>query len=243
VVNGPNPPTDSNCASASGIDNATGITVAPDNKSVYVASSVGNSLAEFSRNQSTEELNQLNEPFDCVGTTAVNCSSATNISGPRAVAITPDGAGLYSTAGGASALIAFSRELPPVCSNASRTVLQDTPAQIALACTDVNGDPLDRAILMPPAHGTLSGDPDSGAVTYAPAAGYLGPDSLTFNAEDLPVPSQVSSPATVSIAVTAPVAPGATPQGAATVQRKKRKCKKHRKLRRGKCVRKKRKRK
>ncbi|MGZ5337020.1 MAG: Ig-like domain-containing protein, partial [Solirubrobacterales bacterium] len=177
-----------------------------------------------------------------IGTMVTNCAAVTNLFGARAVALTPEGGKLYVAAQGAG-LAAFSRELPPVCSNAYRTVLRDTPAQIALACTDVNGDPLDRSILVPPAHGTLSGDPDSGAVTYVPAAGYLGPDSLTFNAEDLPVPSQVSSPATVSIAVTAPVAPGATPQGAATVQRKKRKCKKHRKLRRGKCVRKKRKRK
>ena len=203
--NGVNNPTDANCAGASGLNGANSVIVAPDNKSVYVgASSVGlGDLAAFSRNQSTEGLNQLNDPDDCLGSLVTNCAAATNLFGARAVAIAPNNTRVYAAAQGAG-LAAFSRELGPTCSGAAVSVPHNTPTPIALNCTDPNADPLDRSILVQPGHGTLSGDPDTGTVTYTPVSGYTGPDSFIFNAEDLPPPSQVSGIATVSLTVAAP---------------------------------------
>ena len=107
-------PTDNNCASASGVDGARTVTVAPDNKSVYIgAASVGlGDVAEFSRNQATEELNQLNEPDDCLGSGVANCAGATGLFSVFAVAIAPNNTGLYTASQGSEALAAFTRELP-----------------------------------------------------------------------------------------------------------------------------------
>ena len=241
--NGGTLPTDTNCASATGLDIASGVAAAPDDKGVYTAATggTGGGIAELSRNQSSEELNQLNDPFDCVGASITNCAAATNLIGVRAVALSPDGGGLYAIAPGSAAIVAFSRELPPICSSGSATVVRDTATPVGLSCTDVNGDPLDRSILTPPAHGALTGDPDTGSVVYTPAAGYTGPDSFVFNAEDLPAPGQPSGIATISIDVVAPQSPPTTTTTTPPVTTTRKKCKKHRKLRHGKCVKKKRK--
>jgi DNA-binding beta-propeller fold protein YncE len=236
-ANGATPPTDAHCGSASGLNDVVDVTVAPDNKSVYLASSTQGAIVEFSRNQSTEELDQLNEPDDCLGSATTNCAATSNMFGTRALALAPDGSALYAVAPGSGALVAFSRELPPTCNNTARSVTQDTPTVIPLVCVDPNGDPMDRSILAQPTHGTLSGDPDSGAVRYTPAAGYLGPDSFVFNAQDLPPPGQPSNIATLSITVVVPpppappAQPGTSQPGTGQTGTKK-KCRRHKKHRR-----------
>ena len=74
---------------------------------------------------------------------------------------------------------------------------QDIPAAITLSGSDVDGNPLTFAVVDSPVHGSLSGSaPD---LAYTPAPGYIGPDSLTFVANDGTIDSL---PATVSISVT-----------------------------------------
>jgi Ca2+-binding RTX toxin-like protein len=86
---------------------------------------------------------------------------------------------------------------PPVATDSSALVAEDTPEDVPLNATDIDGDPLTYAIVTAPAHGTLSG---SGSTrTYTPARHYSGPDSFTFKANDGTVDSNV---ATVSITVT-----------------------------------------
>ena len=86
---------------------------------------------------------------------------------------------------------------PPVATDSSALVAEDTPEDVPLNATDIDGDPLTYAIVTPPAHGTLSG---SGATrTYTPDRHYFGPDSFTFKANDGAADSNV---ATVSITVT-----------------------------------------
>ncbi len=236
-TDGINPPTEPQCASASGLHGARSVAVAHDNKSVYVATfGSGTSLASFSRNQATEELNQLNEPDDCLGSGTTNCGSATGMGGLFSVAVAPGGARVYTAASADQALAAFSRELPPSCANALRTVVQNTPTPIPLGCLDPNGDAMDRSILVEPIHGALAGDPDTGTVTYTPGAGYLGPDSFIFNAQDLPAPSQPSNIATVHITVVTPPPPTpaepGTSQPGTTQTGTRKKCKRHKKHRR-----------
>ena len=85
----------------------------------------------------------------------------------------------------------------PVATDSSAQVAEDTPEDVPLHATDIDGDPLTYAIVTPPAHGTLSG---SGATrTYTPDRHYFGPDSFTFKANDGTADSNV---ATVSITVT-----------------------------------------
>jgi Ca2+-binding RTX toxin-like protein len=85
----------------------------------------------------------------------------------------------------------------PVAADSSAQVAQDTPEDIPLHATDLDGDPLTYAVVTQPLHGTLSG---SGSIrTYSPDDRYHGPDSFTFTANDGEVDSNV---ATVSITVT-----------------------------------------
>ena len=86
---------------------------------------------------------------------------------------------------------------PPVATDSSALVAEDTPEDVPLHATDIDGDSLTYAIVTPPAHGTLSG---SGSTrTYTPDHHYSGPDSFTFKANDGTADSNV---ATVSITVT-----------------------------------------
>ncbi len=228
AVNGPNIPTDANCGSATGLDSVSALAAALDNKSVYSVGTQGG-VAAFSRNQSTEQLNQLNEPFDCLGTAEPNCAAATAISSPSAVVVSPSGAHVYVALSGFAGVAAFSRELSPACTGAAVTVTLNTPTPIATTCTDPNGDPIDREILLLPANGVLSGDPDSGFVTYTPNPGYLGADSFRFNAQDLPAPSQVSNLALVDITVVPPP-PTTSPPGPGATSPPRKRCRKGRKL-------------
>ncbi len=85
----------------------------------------------------------------------------------------------------------------PVATDGDAQVAEDTPEDVPLRATDIDGDPLTYAVVTPPAHGTLSG---SGSTrTYTPDLHYHGPDSFTFKANDGATDSNV---ATVSITVT-----------------------------------------
>jgi Ca2+-binding RTX toxin-like protein len=85
----------------------------------------------------------------------------------------------------------------PAATDSSAQVAQDTPEDIPLHATDLDGDPLTYAIVAQPEHGTLSGAGSSR--TYTPDHHFHGPDSFTFTANDGAVDSNV---ATVSITVT-----------------------------------------
>jgi hypothetical protein len=102
----------------------------------------------------------------------------------------------------------------PAASPGSLVTAEDSPAAVALAAEDIDGDPLGYRIVTPPSHGTLSG---SGAdLTYTPDRDYHGPDGFTFAAGD---GSSESDPAAVSIQVT-PVndPPVAFPGAASTAE-------------------------
>ena len=86
----------------------------------------------------------------------------------------------------------------PTASSQSVTTDEDTPKNILLAASDVDGDELNFTVLTNPQHGTLSGTaPD---LTYTPAPDYNGSDSFTFKADDGALDSNI---ATVSITVDA----------------------------------------
>jgi hypothetical protein len=86
----------------------------------------------------------------------------------------------------------------PLAAAQSVGTAEDTAVAIALAGSDVDGDPLTFAVASAPAHGALSGAPP--AVTYTPAADYNGADSFSFTVAD---GAETSAPAAVSITVAA----------------------------------------
>jgi hypothetical protein len=86
----------------------------------------------------------------------------------------------------------------PTAKDGSYTTNEDTPTNMVLGASDVDGDAPTYGIVGGPAHGKLTG---SGADrTYTPDPDYNGPDSFTFKASDGTADSNV---ATVSISVKA----------------------------------------
>ena len=85
----------------------------------------------------------------------------------------------------------------PVANSQSVSTPTNAPIGITLTASDADSNPLTFVIVTGPAHGTLGGAAPN--VTYTPALNYIGPDSFTFKANDVP-PTQRR---TVSITVTA----------------------------------------
>jgi len=73
---------------------------------------------------------------------------------------------------------------------------EETPVDIELLASDVDGDELTFTVVTQPAHGTLSGT--APALTYTPEANYNGTDSFTYKASDGLLDSNI---ATVTITV------------------------------------------
>jgi RHS repeat-associated protein len=93
----------------------------------------------------------------------------------------------------------------PVADDQSLTTVEDTPLNVTLTGSDIDGDALSFAIASAPANGSVSGVPPS--VVYTPAADFDGTDEFTFVAND---GATDSPPATIAITVSpvndAPVA-------------------------------------
>ncbi len=81
----------------------------------------------------------------------------------------------------------------PMANSQSVSTDEDTAAAITLTGSDVEGDAL-TYIILPPAHGTLTGTAPN--LIYTPATNYFGDDSFTFRVNDGSVDS---APATISI--------------------------------------------
>jgi VCBS repeat-containing protein len=75
---------------------------------------------------------------------------------------------------------------------------EDTPLDITLTASDIDGDTLSYDVAAGPSNGSLSGTAPN--LTYTPNPDYNGPDSFTFTANDGTVDSNT---ATVSISVSA----------------------------------------
>ena len=72
---------------------------------------------------------------------------------------------------------------PPVAADGNATGQENTPIDIPLHATDVDGDALTFSIVTLPLRGTLSTIVNN-RVTYTPAQNYFGLDSFTFRAGD-----------------------------------------------------------
>jgi len=87
--------------------------------------------------------------------------------------------------------------LPPTANAQQVTLAEDASLPLTLSGVDPEGAPVSFSIVLPPAHGSLSGT--GGTRLYTPAADYYGPDSFQFVAND---GVSNSNPATVAITVT-----------------------------------------
>ena len=87
---------------------------------------------------------------------------------------------------------------PPQASSQSVQTAEDTPLQITLSATDIDGDALTYTIVSQPSNGILSGLASN--LTYTPGADFSGSDSFTFQTNDGIVDGNTAA---VSITVTA----------------------------------------
>ncbi|MBM4319021.1 MAG: tandem-95 repeat protein, partial [Deltaproteobacteria bacterium] len=86
---------------------------------------------------------------------------------------------------------------PPVAQSQSVVTPEDTPREIVLGGSDVEGSPLTFAVVRQPQHGALTGTPP--ALVFTPVANWYGTDTFTFVVNDGELDS---AQATVTITVT-----------------------------------------
>ncbi len=176
-----------------GIDGAFDIAISPDERTVHTTALGGVSqrgaVATFTR-AATGVLS----PAGCLGQSGspeTGCARTRVLeSGGEAIDVAPDGANVY--AGTGAGLAVLGREVAPACLNAS-VVVPGKAGSIPVPCFDLNGDALTHAAVAGPAHGDL-GDFDDpvNTVRYKPEPGYVGPDFLTFRAQDGSLASNVA---------------------------------------------------
>lgn len=79
----------------------------------------------------------------------------------------------------------WTRNPSPTCQDQSVTTSFNGTASIPLDCVDPapENDPVTRAIVSPPAHGSL-GSISQNSVTYTPQPGFVGADQFTFKGND-----------------------------------------------------------
>ena len=88
----------------------------------------------------------------------------------------------------------------PTASDGTVTTAEDTPLDIKMNATDLDGNPLTFVIMTVPSHGSLQDlDEATGELTYVPTSGYNGPDSFSFMAKDFRLESDL---AVIGITVT-----------------------------------------
>lgn len=161
-----------------------GITIAPDNRSVYTTGEAA--VAHLLRDPATGALT----PAGCIsGGAIVGCTDITGQTNAvvdlQEVTLSPGGQSAYVAAEATDAVLHFSRQLSPTCSDGSTAVAHDTATMVPLACTDANGDALTRSIATAPLHGTLGAiDQGAASVLYTPSLGFAGADAFSFTASD-----------------------------------------------------------
>jgi DNA-binding beta-propeller fold protein YncE len=86
------------------------ITVSPDGRNVYVASSSSNAIAVFKRNRRTGKLVQASGTAGCIAAGGADgCASGRGLAGPNSVAVSADGKNVYATSFRRSSVDTFRR--------------------------------------------------------------------------------------------------------------------------------------
>ncbi len=98
------------CTTGTQLSGADAVAVSPDDADVYVTSLFSNSLTSFTRTAGTGELAQQSGTSACaIYVFAVGCSLARAMSGTEGLAVSPDGASVYTAAYESNAIVVFNR--------------------------------------------------------------------------------------------------------------------------------------
>jgi VCBS repeat-containing protein len=198
-----------NTGTPPGLAGADALAITSDGKFLYVSASVGNDVAEFSRNTGNGDVTPLPGSDSCVGEAGSPCPvdnrGAKGITGTSSIVAASDF--VYVTGPTDDAAAAFSVQRAPTCSNTSDTTPHDQAkiGDLSPLCTDPNDrDALTFAKVTDPTNGTVTVDPD-GTYTYTPNTGFSGMDSFTYRANDGHANSNTAT-VTITVAQAPPVA-------------------------------------
>jgi DNA-binding beta-propeller fold protein YncE len=100
------------CADGVGLSNPRLVTVSPDGKSAYVASSNSDAVAVFDRNTTTGALTQKSGTDACISETGSSgvCADGVGLDSARSVTVSPDGKSAYVASFVSDAVAVFDRE-------------------------------------------------------------------------------------------------------------------------------------
>ncbi len=165
-----------------GLANVLSVAVSPDGESVYASSQNDEAVVSFSRAPGGEL-----SPIGCIeDDTLTACGAGNQTAGldvAQRLAISPDGASVYVASAGDSAVVAFSRELAPVCRPRAVSGVAGAQQTVPLDCADPNGDSFELMLSSPPANGNLSAIDQAGdTVVYTPDPGFEGIDVFSYRA-------------------------------------------------------------
>jgi DNA-binding beta-propeller fold protein YncE len=99
-----------NCATGLALGAPAGMAVSADGNNVYAATAAGNALVVLDRDQATGALTQATDGSGClVDVPLSGCTTATQLSGANAVAVSPDDGDVYVTSLLSNSLTSFTR--------------------------------------------------------------------------------------------------------------------------------------
>lgn len=190
VVEGP---ATADCGGARGVSRVWGLEAAPEGDTLlafdYGGQGGGGHVAVLGRG-ATGALTQLPAPYGCIGNIPEPaCLETPLLRSTAGGAIAPDGGAVYvggwdSDFSRGDPIVVLSREAAPICDADSVRAVGGVATELTLACREPNGQPLTRAIVEWPAHGTLRAADGDGRFLYTPDAGYAGADAIAFRASD-----------------------------------------------------------
>jgi DNA-binding beta-propeller fold protein YncE len=99
------------CIDGHGLSYPSSVAVSPDGRSIYVASSLSNSVARLNRNPTTGAISQPVGPNGCISQTGAQmCADGHALQSPLGVSVTADGKSVYVASRGSDAVARFNRD-------------------------------------------------------------------------------------------------------------------------------------
>lgn len=98
------------CASGIALESVEGLAISPNGASLYAATALSNAVVTLARDPSTGALAQASDGSGCTVESALSgCTVGRELSGANAVAVSPDGSGVYVTSLFSNSVTSFSR--------------------------------------------------------------------------------------------------------------------------------------
>lgn len=97
------------CTTGIALGAIEGLAISPNGANVYAAAAVSNALTTLSRDPSTGALSQASSGSCIVQSTLTGCTVGRQLGGPNAVAVSPNGTGVYVTSFLSNSVTSFAR--------------------------------------------------------------------------------------------------------------------------------------